>query len=112
MVGESTIWTGSFVASGHALNTTPLYPSWFGYLTNISPLFTYLILTRVESFEHICLSQVTGIPPLEKQMDKKYGDTAIMKNINARYLFCSKTVEMDIDYTSRQRSLAKEAYSL
>lgn len=52
MVGESTIWTGAFVASAHALNTTPLYPSWFGYLTIISPIFTYLILTRVRFLNH------------------------------------------------------------
>lgn len=55
MVGESTIWTGAFIASCHALNTTPLYPPWFGYLTIISPIFTYFILTRVDRKEEKCL---------------------------------------------------------
>jgi hypothetical protein len=46
--GENTIWAGAFLASAHVLNSVPsVYPSWFGYIMIISPLFTNLILTKV-----------------------------------------------------------------
>ena len=47
MIGESVIWTGTFLASAHILNAVSLYPPWFGYAMIVSPLFTTLILTKV-----------------------------------------------------------------
>jgi steroid 5-alpha reductase family enzyme len=71
MTGECVIWTGVFLASAHVLNTVPIYPPWFGYTMIVSPLFTIYTLTKVFHASSENLIQISGIPPLERQMNKR-----------------------------------------
>ncbi|THV03742.1 DUF1295-domain-containing protein [Dendrothele bispora CBS 962.96] len=61
-VGEVGIWSGIWALSTAALQTRH-YPRGSVVLAAASPLFTYLLLTRV-----------SGVPPLEKAGDKKFGN--------------------------------------
>ncbi|KAK7452189.1 hypothetical protein VKT23_012292 [Stygiomarasmius scandens] len=61
-VGEVGIWTGIWALSTAVLQTRH-FPRGTVGLAAASPLFTYYILTRL-----------SGVPPLEKAGDKKFGD--------------------------------------
>ena len=54
--GEIVLWVGV------ALIAAPVLSGW-QHVTLISPLFVYLLLTRI-----------SGIPPLEKRAEEKWGD--------------------------------------
>lgn len=71
IAGECIIWTGTFLASAHVLNNIPLYPRWFGYAMIISPLFTTYVLTKVPFLSFGSSMQISGIPPLERQMNRR-----------------------------------------
>jgi len=60
-VGEVGLWAGLSALSLTALQS-PYFPRWTPALAVISPWFTYY-LTR----------HVSGVPPLERAGDKKYG---------------------------------------
>ncbi|KAH8118238.1 DUF1295-domain-containing protein [Phellopilus nigrolimitatus] len=61
-LGEVGIWTGIWALSTTSLQT-PYFPRLTPFVAAASPLVTYLLLTRV-----------SGVPPLERAGDKKYGD--------------------------------------
>ncbi len=64
--GEITLWTGV------ALIALPALSGW-QYVTLISPLFVYLLLTRV-----------SGIPMLESRADERWGDDPAYQAYKAR----------------------------
>jgi len=64
--GEITLWTGV------ALVALPALSGW-QYVTLISPLFVYLLLTRV-----------SGIPMLESRADERWGDDPAYQAYKAR----------------------------
>ncbi|KAF9468205.1 hypothetical protein BDZ94DRAFT_1247462 [Collybia nuda] len=61
-IGEVGIWTGIWALSTASLQTA-YFPRGTFMLAAISPLFTWFLLRKV-----------SGVPPLEKSGDKKYGD--------------------------------------
>ncbi|KDQ18309.1 hypothetical protein BOTBODRAFT_103750 [Botryobasidium botryosum FD-172 SS1] len=61
-VGEVGIWTGIWALALPALSS-PLVPYGLGpFIGTLSPIFTYLLLTKA-----------SGVPPLERSGDKKFG---------------------------------------
>jgi steroid 5-alpha reductase family enzyme len=64
--GEITLWTGV------ALIALPALSGW-QYVTLISPLFVYLLLTRI-----------SGIPMLEASADERWGDDPAYRDYKAR----------------------------
>ncbi|KAF9066404.1 hypothetical protein BDP27DRAFT_1297452 [Rhodocollybia butyracea] len=61
-VGEVGLWTGIWGLSTSALQS-PYFPTGTIAVAAISPLFTYFLLRKL-----------SGVPPLEKAGDKKFGD--------------------------------------
>jgi len=61
-VGEVGLWTGIYALSLPALLRTPYVPPYAWVVAGISPFMTWF-LTR----------NVSGVPPLEKQSDERYG---------------------------------------
>ncbi|KAA1467315.1 DUF1295-domain-containing protein [Dentipellis sp. KUC8613] len=61
-VGEVGIWTGVWVLASSSLQT-PYYPRGTVLMAAVSPFVTYFLLRKV-----------SGVPPLEKAGDKKFGD--------------------------------------
>ncbi|CAO1618444.1 unnamed protein product [Jaminaea pallidilutea] len=72
--GEVTLWTGQFVLSLSALSSasstagaitssSPWFPSWISLAAAASPLLEYCLIRYV-----------SGVPMLEKNIDKKLGD--------------------------------------
>ncbi|KAI0370342.1 DUF1295-domain-containing protein [Pilatotrama ljubarskyi] len=61
-VGEVGVWAGMWLLSGGSLRT-PFFPKGAWLMAGISPLLTWFLLTRV-----------SGVPPLERAGDKKFGD--------------------------------------
>ncbi|EIM91013.1 DUF1295-domain-containing protein [Stereum hirsutum FP-91666 SS1] len=61
-VGEVGIWTGIWALSIASLRT-PYFPKLTWAVAAVSPLVTYMLLRNV-----------SGVPPLEKSGDKKYGN--------------------------------------
>jgi steroid 5-alpha reductase family enzyme len=64
--GEITLWTGV------ALIALPALSGW-QYLSLISPLFVYLLLTRI-----------SGLPMLESRADQRWGDDPAYRDYKAR----------------------------
>jgi steroid 5-alpha reductase family enzyme len=64
--GEITLWTGVALVALPALSGGQ-------YVTLISPLFVYLLLTRV-----------SGIPMLESRADERWGDDPAYQAYKAR----------------------------
>ncbi|EJF64592.1 hypothetical protein DICSQDRAFT_144356 [Dichomitus squalens LYAD-421 SS1] len=60
-VGEVGLWTGIWLLSSGSLRS-PSFPRGAWLLAGLSPLLTWFLLTRV-----------SGVPPLERAGDKKYG---------------------------------------
>ncbi|KAG8905546.1 hypothetical protein FRB99_008745 [Tulasnella sp. 403] len=60
-VGEVGVWAGIWIAASSVMNSS-LLPPGMRLASTISPLFTYLLLTRV-----------SGVPPLEISGDKRLG---------------------------------------
>ncbi|CAO1620340.1 unnamed protein product [Parajaminaea phylloscopi] len=72
--GEVSLWTGQYILSlsalssaisttGAVVSSTPWYPSWITVAAATSPILEYLLIRYV-----------SGVPMLEKGMDKKMGD--------------------------------------
>ncbi|KAJ3775242.1 DUF1295-domain-containing protein [Lentinula raphanica] len=61
-VGEVGIWTGIWALSTAGLQN-PYFPRSAIAVAAISPIFTYILLTKL-----------SGVPPLEEAGDKKYGN--------------------------------------
>ena len=61
-VGEVGLWTGIWALSTASLQT-PFFPRYTALGAAVSPVVTYLLLRHV-----------SGVPPLEKAGDKKFGD--------------------------------------
>lgn len=61
-VGELGIWTGIWALSSSALRT-PYFPSGTVLLAGLSPAMTYFLLRKL-----------SGVPPLERQAEKRWGD--------------------------------------
>ncbi|KAL0948647.1 hypothetical protein HGRIS_010451 [Hohenbuehelia grisea] len=61
-LGELGIWTGIWTLSTTGFQRTTLLPRWTPALALISPLFTYFLLRYV-----------SGVPPLERQGEKRHG---------------------------------------
>ncbi|KAI0360095.1 DUF1295-domain-containing protein [Trametes cingulata] len=61
-VGEVGVWTGMWLLSGGSLRA-PFFPKGAWLMAGVSPLLTWFLLTRV-----------SGVPPLERAGDKKFGD--------------------------------------
>ncbi|KAF8589335.1 DUF1295-domain-containing protein [Ramaria rubella] len=61
-VAEVGVWTGIWALSTTALQNSP-YPVLGPAVAAISPLFTWFLLTKA-----------SGVPPLERAGDKKFGD--------------------------------------
>ncbi|KAG8968126.1 hypothetical protein FRC03_008479 [Tulasnella sp. 419] len=61
-VGEVGIWTGIWLLASRAMQSS-LLPQGAVIATAISPIFTYLLLTKA-----------SGVPPLEKSADEKFKD--------------------------------------
>ncbi|DAZ92947.1 TPA: hypothetical protein N0F65_004039 [Lagenidium giganteum] len=66
--GEIVMWVGIFLMAVHTLPTTTMQ-----YTAAVSPAFVTLLLTKV-----------SGIPLLEKQADKKWGDNKQYQEYKAR----------------------------
>ncbi|KAI8590051.1 hypothetical protein BDZ88DRAFT_444100 [Geranomyces variabilis] len=62
--GESLLWTGAYVASLGLLTAPglPVYAPWFAVVAAAAPIFETLLIT-----------QVSGIPPIQRHHDKKHG---------------------------------------
>jgi len=61
-VGEVGIWTGIWALSTASL-ATPYYPTGTAIAAAVSPLFTWYLVRKV-----------SGVPPLERAGDKKFGN--------------------------------------
>ncbi|KZT41773.1 DUF1295-domain-containing protein [Sistotremastrum suecicum HHB10207 ss-3] len=71
-VGEVGIWTGIWLLATRTLQTAA-FPSYIPIVAAASPALTYFLLTKV-----------SGIPPLEKSGDKKFGDDPNWKEYKER----------------------------
>jgi len=76
-VGEVGIWTGIWALASTSLQS-PSFPRGTVALAAISPLFTYGLLRYVSVVREfraapLMSHKVSGVPPLERGGDKKFG---------------------------------------